>query len=313
MALLSHVQPGQVIRASAWNGLVDEVNALQTGAPGSGVTVPNVIGQPLSQARTLLTQPPVNLSLGTTIDAFGQLVDPDTSGSRVVINQTPNFPMRVPVGSAVDLLLAAQSGTGPGPQPLPVITGFNNTATKIGQPITIQGDNFDPSGPNNTVTIDGTGAGIPSPASKTSLTVVVPPVSNPPTGSQQKTVDVIVTTGAGSSVPKQTLIEAPSANPTPTILNIDTSPNVGFALVGQTITITGTNYSTTPANNKVVFNPVQNNIQVTPTTVVSPTELTVVVPQIPGVNPNQPPKPVGVVVRVGANQSFPEKTLFVKK
>src|SRR5262249_28155126 len=110
MAQIPHVQPGEVIRSSFINNLIDQLNALSTGAPAPGVSVPDVFGRTLSQARTLITQPSVNLALGTTLDAFGTAVDPNASASanRLVIGQAPAAGSLVPVGSPVNLVLAAQ-------------------------------------------------------------------------------------------------------------------------------------------------------------------------------------------------------------
>src|SRR5437870_1551254 len=108
MAQIPHVQPGEVIRSSFINGLIDQINALGTGAPPAGVAVPNVLGRTLSQARTTITQPSVNLALGVTLDAQGILVDPNApaSANRIVIMQSPQAGVRLTPGSAVDLILA---------------------------------------------------------------------------------------------------------------------------------------------------------------------------------------------------------------
>jgi hypothetical protein len=305
MAQIPHVQSGEVIRANVINTLIDQVNALGSGAPGPGVTVPNVIGRPLSQARTMITQPSVNLSLGLTIDASGVLVDPNApaSATRIVIMQSPPAGTRATVGSAVDLALATL-GPGPSPQPKPVINSLSASSRPIGQPVTILGDNFDLSAANNQVTFNGTAAGVPSPASKTSLTVLVPPLASPPVSAT-----IVVTTPAGGSSNGFSItVTAPLGTPNPTISSIDVSPNP-IAVVGQTITINGTNFdATTPANNKVLFDAVQVDAATA-----TATKLTVVVPNIPGVILNQPPTQVSIVVKIGANQSFPTFPLFVVK
>jgi PASTA domain-containing protein len=114
MALLSHVQPGQVIRSRDFNAVIDEINTLSAGgAPGVGVPVPDVFGLQLGQARTTITQPSVNLTLGAALDVFGTVIDPNAAGSaaRVVIGQAPPAATRVPVGSPVNLTLSSQAGT----------------------------------------------------------------------------------------------------------------------------------------------------------------------------------------------------------
>ena len=303
MAAIPHVLPGQVIRANLINQLIDFVNGSGSTVP-SGVEVPDLFGRTLSQARIELTQPALNLALGTTLDAFGTLVDPNAPASqtRLVIGQAPPSGVRVPAGSAVNLVLAAQ-GSGPSPQPKPIVTGFNQASTPINQPITLLGDNFDLAAANNTVTFDSVPAGVPNPASKTSLTVVVPNVPGVP-----KTVNVVVTTpGGGSSTPQTTTILPPLAGPNPSISNIDISPNPVAAQVGQSIKINGANFDNSAANNTISF----DTVLVAPS-LASPTQLTVTVPNIPGVNLNQPPKSVSVTVKVGAKTS-PAVSILVEK
>ena len=309
MAQIPHIQPGDVIRASFINGLVDQVNALALGGPSTptGVVVPNVIGQQLSQARTTLTQPAVNLALGTTFDTFGALVDPNApaSATRMVVGQSPFGGSRVSAGSAVDLLIAGQGG-GPVVQPKPSITGFGAVSTPIGQPLTILGDNFDLTASKNIVTIDGVPAGVPNPASKTSLTVTVPNSAGVP-----KAVAVVVSiNGVGSSNSMSTSILAALPNPNPSIAFFDTSPFM-VARVGQPMKINGSFFSSTPANNTVMFD-------ATPAvaSAATATQITVTVPEIPGVNQGAGPKLVTLVVKVGSNSSnaFPNPPgFFVEK
>src|SRR5687767_4195360 len=107
MAQIPHVQPGEVIRSSVINELIDQVNAFggSTG-PVSGVEVPELFGRTLTQARALLTQPSVNLALGTTIDTVGTMVDPNApaNATRIVLGQNPVAGTRRPVGSPVSLV-----------------------------------------------------------------------------------------------------------------------------------------------------------------------------------------------------------------
>ncbi len=120
MALLSHVLPGQVIRSKDFNALIDEINALQTGAPGAGVSVPDVFGVALSQAKAVITQPSVNLTLGSVFDVFGTAINPNTpaSAARLVLGQAPPALARVTVGSPVNLTVAASPQGGGGAVPV---------------------------------------------------------------------------------------------------------------------------------------------------------------------------------------------------
>jgi hypothetical protein len=116
MALIPHVQPGQVIRSNFINALIDEINALQSGAPGAGVAVPDVFGLPLAQARAVITQLSVNLVLGSVFDVFGTAINANSSvnAARLVLGQSPPAQSRVTVGSAVNLTVAAAPGQGGG-------------------------------------------------------------------------------------------------------------------------------------------------------------------------------------------------------
>jgi IPT/TIG domain/PASTA domain len=304
MAQIPHVNPGEVIRASLINQLIDAANAGGGTTVPSGVAVPDLFSRTLSQARSLLSQPAVNLPLGATIDAFGTIVDPNapSSASRVVVGQSPSAGARVPVGTPVSVVLAAQ-GTGSGPAPKPVITGFSAATTPVGQPVTILGDNFDLTAANNTVTFDGVPAGVPNPSTKTTLTVIVPPIPGVP-----KSANVIVATpGGGSSVPAPTNVAAQLPGPNPAITSVDPSP-LAIAQVGPPLKIKGSNFSATAANNSTMFDLTPGPVP----TAASTTELTLIVPAITGVNSGNPPKAVTLTVKVGANSSSPF-SMFVEK
>jgi len=123
MAPISHVNPGEVIRASLINQLIDVANG-GAAAPASGVAVPDVFGLQLAQARAILTQLSVNLTLGSVFDVFGTAINPSGvgSGGLLVLGQAPPAQTRVPVGSPVNLTVAGSQsgggGSGGGPQPV---------------------------------------------------------------------------------------------------------------------------------------------------------------------------------------------------
>jgi gliding motility-associated-like protein len=140
----------------------------------------------------------------------------------------------------------------------PVITSFTPAFGPIGTTVTINGSNFSTTPENNTVKFGNIQATVIS-ATETQLTVTVPTTGS---GGYQLSVTVNSMTGY-SSEPFNIII------PQPVISSF--TPTSGP--IGTTVTINGSNFSTTPENNIVKF----GNIQAT---VISATEtqLTVTVP-----------------------------------
>lgn len=120
----------------------------------------------------------------------------------------------------------------------PTITGFTPSSGAIGTSVTITGTNFDAVPGGNTVRFNGTAATVTA-STATSITTTVPVGAI--TGPISVTRNSI--TGTSASNFSVTL-------PPPTI----SSFTPGSGLIGATVTITGTNFSTTPANNSVSFN-----------------------------------------------------------
>ncbi|MGH9238575.1 MAG: IPT/TIG domain-containing protein [Vicinamibacterales bacterium] len=314
MPPIPHVQPGEVIRSSFINTLIDQLNALSGGttAPPSGVQVPDVFGRTLSQARSLITAPSVNLALGTTLDSSGTLVDPNAPGSatRLVIGQAPSAQVFVPVGSPVNLVIASSSGSTTPPPP-PTITrtenlgGIAQSSFRVGETLVIFGNNFSLTTSQNSVSFDGTPAAsvTSDPADPTRrLRVVVPtgipgaPV-NPPDPAKPGVV-ISVSVGGSAAATVAITVNPPSAVPQPTITNIN--PKAQF--VNQNVTIAGTNYSSIQSRNLVrigTTNPVN-------ATVVSSTTTQIVftvpdLPDLPGTSLSTIQKPIVVIVTDGTN------------
>ena len=263
MAQIPHVQPGEIIRASLINALIDAANAGGGATVPTGVPVPDLFGKTAGQARTTLMQPSVNLAMGTTIDTTGVIVDPTTAdgGARVVINQSPSAGTYVPAGSPVNLVVAAAPSTGSTTPPPPTITrteDIAHTATstfRVGDTFVIVGTNFSPTASQNAVTFDGRAAAsvaVDATDPTRRLVVVVPtgipgaPV-NP--GDPDK-AGVVVSVSVGGSTPATTTItvRAPSGVPQPTITNFTTPQFVGSA-----VTVNGTNFGPTAARNVVTL------------------------------------------------------------
>lgn len=217
MAAIPHVLPGEVIRASLINQLIDAANAGGSVVP-SGVAVPDVFGMPLAQARTTITQPSVNLILGSVFDVFGTAVNPTASisSTRVVLGQVPPANTRVPVGSTVNLTVAGTGGGGGtgGALPIgdilvgggipPVGTITQNTTVEFRFPITAA-VNLE-----ETYDLKAVIVGVSQPAlwkarvvtgsTPTEITEITIPAAPPPTGTTvQVRVEVTVPNGTNGS------------------------------------------------------------------------------------------------------------------
>jgi hypothetical protein len=235
------------------------VNAGGTTAVASGVAVPDVFGRTVSQARSLLTQPSVNLALGTAIDTFGAAVDPNTTAgaARLVIGQSPVAGTRVPVGSPVNLVIAAQGTVTPPPPPTitrtETATGTAATSFRVGDTIAIVGTNFNVVTSQNAVTFDGRAAAsvTADAADPTRRLLVVVPTGIPSgpvnPGDPDKAGVVVSVSVAGSAAATTTItVRAPSGVPQPSITSF-TNPQ----FVGSAVTVIGQNFSTTAARNVV--------------------------------------------------------------
>lgn len=119
----------------------------------------------------------------------------------------------------------------------PTLTSISQTSVKVGYEVTITGKYFS-STANNTVSFNGTAATIIS-ANISIIKVIVP--DGAASGEVTVTSDGLVSNGLAYSIIQPII---------PTITSID--PTEGK--VGSTVTITGTDFSTTPSENVVKFN-----------------------------------------------------------
>lgn len=154
--------------------------------------------------------------------------------------------------------------------PPPTITGFTPASGIVGTSVTISGTNFNDNVVDNVVKFNNTTATITS-ATSTQLIVTVP--QDATTG----TISVAVGTAIGTSTDNFTILA-------PTIISF--SPNIGAT--GTSVIITGTNFSTTSANNIVKFNN-------TSAIVTNATATTIKATVMPGVTTGK------ITVKVGPN------------
>jgi hypothetical protein len=301
MAQLNNVNPGDPITAANWNALVAAVQALSGAVSTGGVTVPNLFGLTLGNAVAIINLPATQLSVGAIIDTTGAGIDSNAADAKslIVLNQMPQAGSGVVAHTSVNLVVTAKSGGSVTPQ-LPVITPFSNAvATAILSPVQINGQNFDPTPANNTVTFSGINGTVGGNSTKNQLFVTVPAgIPGAPTSpGQTLSVPVVVRTSAGPSAAQNLLIGPPAATPPPTITLISPASQV----VGGDITITGTGFDgTTLTNNSVVF----LNQTVAAKTATS-TQITVTIPTgINGLNKAGDSVSIGIVVQVSGRISL---------
>jgi hypothetical protein len=139
----------------------------------------------------------------------------------------------------------------------PIITGFTPNVGIFGTSVTITGTNFGVPPTNNIIKFNGTTATIISNTS-TSITTTVP------VGATTGPITVTVNGQTATSGTNFTVIFPPTI----------TSFTPASGIIGAQVTITGTNFSITPANNIVKFNGTTATITGTPTA----TSITTTVP-----------------------------------
>jgi hypothetical protein len=214
---------------------------------------------------------PVSGPIGTTVTITGTNFSPTPSDHVVKFNGTA---ATVTAATSTSLTVIVPSGATTGKitislrgktitsandftitLPSQTISSFAPVSGFVGTSVTITGANFSATASDNTVKFNGTSANVTA-ASTTSLTVTVPAGAN--TGKITVDLHGITATSANDFT-----VIAPSIT--------SFSPAVGTA--GTTVTITGSNFNTTPGNNVVKFNGTAANV-----TAASATSLTVTVP-----------------------------------
>jgi len=161
-------------------------------------------------------------------------------------SQTVGTPQNAITNTRELTYFSATGGTPPPPTgSAPTITGINPTSGAVGTSFVISGTNFSSNLPDNTVTINGIHAPVAF-STTTSINVTIP------IGATTGTITVTTAGGTATSTTMFTVTGAapPAGNLSPTITNI----NPVSGAVGTVVTITGTNFSATPAGNTIKFN-----------------------------------------------------------
>jgi hypothetical protein len=142
-------------------------------------------------------------------------------------------------------------------KPKPTITSFTPDEGLVGATVTISGTNFSTTPNQNTVQFNNTTATVTA-STATQITTTVP--AGATSGKISVTVDGEKATSAGDFI----VLVSPAI----------TSFDPLYALPGATVTITGTNFSTTAANNEVTINGITATVNTA-----SATSLVIVVPE----------------------------------
>jgi hypothetical protein len=135
-----------------------------------------------------------------------------------------------------NVISVTTSASGPS---APTITSFTPASGPVGTAVTISGTNFSTTLASNTVKFNGVTATV-SASSATSITTSVP--AGATTGA------ISVTVGANTATSATNFTVTTASAPGITSFTPTSGP------VGTAVTITGTNFSTTPGNNTVKFN-----------------------------------------------------------
>jgi len=217
---------------------------------------------------SIISFTPVSAIAGTTITINGAHF---TGVTALTFGPIPPMSFTIVSDSVITAVIASNStgairmtgpggiGTGPAFAELPNITAFQPTTGSNGMAVTITGTGFEGT---TAVTFGGTPVRSFVLHSSTSLTAI--------TGAGTAGIVTVTTPSGSSSLPGFSYVVAPSV--------ATFAPASGPA--GTQVTITGANFSTTPANNTVYFGSVE-----APVTTATTTSLTVTVPASPLYSP----------------------------
>ncbi|MBS0571464.1 MAG: IPT/TIG domain-containing protein [Proteobacteria bacterium] len=225
----------------ATTGPITVTTGGQTTASSSNFTV-------TTPAPTISSFTPTNGPVGTTVTITGTNFDPNPTNDMVTFNGTAattasatstQLVVSVPSGATtgkIKVTIGSRSATsGANFTPTVSITGFSPSNGPIGTTVTIQGQGFSSTASNNTVTFNGTAATVVS-TTTTQLTVTVPAGAT--------TGPITVTTGGKTATSSTSFVVAPQ------VLGL----NPASGPVGTSVTIAGSNFDPTVANDTVSFN-----------------------------------------------------------
>ncbi len=317
---LEHVRAGDVISSEFCNKLIDLVNdaheklaGIDDLLPGSGkVAVPNLFGLSLELAKAELTRPAYGLLMGNVYNALGIRIFPENSDALVlpVLNQTPEAGKIVPIGTAVNLLIAATGtgGSSNGGYDLQVTGIKPSEGAELTQDIEIEGKNFLTPFYRNRVFFDGAFEAAPKEGStdKSLVVKVREDIPNVP-----RKVSIAVQAEGITRVYDQLYLIKPKTQDTLSIIRSDPFRD---AVEDSDLVLIGTGFSSVAEENKITFiiNPLlpepRPKVVVNGKSVVTQADgmyLTVHIPNFsnncPGISggcPNMAPSPTGTAFKI---------------
>jgi FG-GAP repeat/IPT/TIG domain/Bacterial Ig-like domain (group 3) len=217
------------------------------------VWLPILLGTQSATAATptITSFTPTSGAVGTSVTINGTNFSGTPASNTVKFNgiaattpssaTTTKLVVLVPTGATtgtISVTVGTTTGTSSGTFTVaPTITSFTPTIGPVGTSVTINGTNFSTAAAGNIVMFNGIAATTPSSATAIKLVVTVP--SGATTGPITVTVGTLTgTSGSNFTVSPPTITSfTPASGP-----------------VGTSVTINGTNFSTTAANNIVKFN-----------------------------------------------------------
>jgi len=242
---------------------------------GTPETITANMGSSISIFQNLISKPKIKSfsprfgATGATVTINGFNFDPTPANNAVAFNGTvaavasstsTHITTSVPLGAttgALTVMVSGISATGSANFTVTNIASFFPTSGTFGTTVTITGFDFDPIPANNFVAFNGTLTSV-TVSTATSITTTVP------FGSTTGVITVTVNGLTSVSPTNFTVI-----TPLPTI----TSFTPTYGTIGTTVTIVGTNFNPTPANNIVFFGATRASV-----TAANTTQLTVTVP-----------------------------------
>jgi YD repeat-containing protein len=236
-ATITVLQAGETVGTASTNGTGNysvatlgagsyEVEASATGYVNQGLTGVLVTGGNTTTENFSLNSVGVQ-PISYVYDSLGRLT--------AAIDQSGNVAVYAydPVGN----ILSISRGSA---QQLSVMT-FSPTTGSVGSTVTIYGTAFSPTPSQNTVKFNGTAAVVSS-ATVTSLVVTVP------SGATTGTISVTTSSGTATSSASFTVSSAGAGQPSISSF----TPSIGTP--GTSVSISGTSFETTSANDRVKFN-----------------------------------------------------------